>query len=173
MVTTIPEVKTVNPLDAKMTPAQIARRKFKSGLPRKIPNRVLSPMEALGETFTLLDRFRGLVVYEKGDPAAATTVYAALAYSLPAPAAKFVYTMTVPEPPIGKFCDAVLALGHDNAQFLGVVFIHVDPDAENRAYKAVSFVAQFVGGSEAEGRLLAAQKDELARVQKTLEKLTR
>jgi hypothetical protein len=47
------EAKAVNRLDSMMTPGQVARRKFKSALPRKAQNRLLSPMQALGETFTL------------------------------------------------------------------------------------------------------------------------
>jgi hypothetical protein len=154
--------------DSMMTPAQIARRKFKSGLARKIENRRLSAMEAIGATFTLLDQFRGLVTEEKQDP---ETVYAAIAYSLPeSDPATLVHTITVPGPSkIGKFCEKVIAL--DRPLFLGVVFVQVDPDTDNRAYKAVSFVAQFMGGPEAEGRLLVAQKRELLKIQKTLEGL--
>ena len=78
---TSPETTSTNPLDARMTPAQIARRKFKATLPRKIHNRRLSAMEALGETFTLLDRFRGMVTEQKQDPD--VTLHAALAYCQP------------------------------------------------------------------------------------------
>jgi hypothetical protein len=155
--------------DSMMTPAQIARRKFKSALPRKPQNRTMTPLQAIGETFTLLDQFRGMVMTEKQSKAAAKTVYAALAYSLP-DAAKLAYTLTVPEPgKIGAFCDAVMGLERKAPMFLGVVFIQVDPDAENTAYKAVSFVAPFMSGPDAEARLLYAQKEELTKIQKVAE----
>jgi hypothetical protein len=163
--------KAVNRLDSTMTPAQVARRKFKSALPRKPQNRILTPMQALGETFTLLDNFRGVVMAEKQSKAAALTVYGSLAYSLPK-STKLAHTIPVPEPgEIGAFCEAVLALEQKDALFLGVVFVQTDPDAENTAYKAVSFVAQFMSGPDAEARLLYAQKLELSRVQSILEVL--
>lgn len=156
--------------DSMMTPAQIARRKFKSMLPRKPQNRSLSPMQALGETFTLLDQFRGMVMAEKESKAAAKTVYAALAYSLP-DAAKLAFTLTVPEPGkmIGPFCEMVMGLEKKAPVFLGVVFVQVDPDAENTAYKAVSFVVPFMSGPDAEARLVYAQKEELTKIQKVAE----
>lgn len=156
--------------DSMMTPAQIARRKFKSMLPRKPQNRTLAPMQALGETFTLLDQFRGMVMAERQSKAAAKTVYAALAYSLP-DAAKLAYTLPVPEPgKIGGFCDTVMALERKEPLFLGVVFVQVDPDAENTAYKAVSFVVPFVSGPDATARARYAQETELLKIQKDLEK---
>src|SRR5690348_8862709 len=117
--------------DTMMTPAQIARRKFKSMLPRKIENRVLSPMQALGETFTLLDKFRGMVRAEKRQMDAAKTVYAALAYTLPS-ANKLALTLTVPEPgkKVGPFCETVIGLERKNPTFLGVVFVQVDMDTD-------------------------------------------
>jgi hypothetical protein len=157
--------------DSMMTPAQIARRKFKSSLPRKAQNRTVSPMQALGETFTLLDQFRDMVHAEKQKMDAAKTVYAALAYTLP-DAAKLAFTLTVPEPgKIGPFCETVLELERKSAAFLGVVFVQVDPDAEKAAYKAVSFVVPFVSGPDAEARLLFAQKEELTKIQKKAEGL--
>jgi hypothetical protein len=156
--------------DSMMTPAQIARRKFKSMLPRKPQNRSLSPMQALGETFTLLDGFRGMVRTEKQSMDAAKTVYAAIAYALPN-AAKLALTLTVPEPGkmIGPFCEAVMGLEKKTPVFLGVVFVQVDPDSENATYKAVSFVVPFMSGPDAEARLLYAQKEELTKIQKVAE----
>jgi hypothetical protein len=52
-----------------------------------------------------------------------------------------------------------------------VVFVQVDPDSENAAYKAVSFVVPFMSGPDAEARLLYAQKEELTKIQKTAEGL--
>lgn len=126
-------------------------------------------MQALGETFTLLDQFRGMVRAEKQKMDAAKTVYAALAYTLPN-AAKLALTITVPEPDkIGPFCETVMGLERKNPTFLGVVFVQVDPDAENTAYKAVSFVMPFMSGLDAEARLVFARKEELTRIQKVAE----
>jgi hypothetical protein len=165
--------RTVNPLDSMMTPAQVARRKFKSTLPRKIENRRLSAEAALGELFMLLDRFRGFVTDELHHPEAVKTVCAALAYCLPeSKPAMLADTLPVPEPgskrAFGVFCEKVLSL--DRPLFLGAVFVQVDPHAESRAYKAVSFVTQFMGGPEAEARLHYAQEKELLKIQKGLEK---
>jgi hypothetical protein len=149
--------KAVNRLDSMMTPAQVARRKFKSSLPRKIENRRLSAMEALGETFRLFDRLRSMVAEEGVDP---STTQAGLVYCLPeSNPGVFAATVPLPEPSaseIAKFCKRIMAL--DRPLFLGVIFMQDDPDADNIKYKRVVFVAQFMGGPEAEGRLLAARK---------------
>ena len=164
--------KTVNPLDSTMTPAQVARRKFKSSLPRKVENRRLSAEAALGELFTLLDRFRGFVTDEMRIPEAVNTVSACLVYCLPeSEPAMLANTLTVPEPGVtrafGDFCEEVLSL--DKPLFLGVVFVQVDPYAENTAYKAVCFVTPFMAGPEAAARLHYAQEKELLKIQKVLE----
>jgi hypothetical protein len=157
--------------DSMMTPAQIARRKFKSMLPRKIENRTLSPMQALGETFTLLDKFRDMVQAEKPRMDPAKTVYAALAYTLPN-AVKLALTLPVPDPgKIGPFCESVFGLARKNPTFLGLVFIQVDLDTKHPEYKAVSFVVPFKTGANAEARLHFAQKEELTRGQKIAEGL--
>ena len=149
--------KAVNRLDSMMTPAQVARRKFKSSLPRKIENRRLTAVEALGETFGLFERFRGMVAEEGVDP---STTQAGLVYCLPeSNPAVFVATVPLPEPSaseIAKFCELILAL--DRPLFLGTIFVQEDPDAESAKYKRVAFCGQFMGGPEAEGRLLAARK---------------
>jgi hypothetical protein len=147
----------VNRLDSMMTPAQVARRKFKSSLPRKIENRRLSPMEALGETFRLFDRFRGMVEEEGVDP---NTTQAALVYCLPESKPE-VLAMTVPLPKPGptemvNFCKRVMSV--DRPLFLGVIFLQEDPDADNAKYQRVAFVVQFMSGPDAEGRLLAARE---------------
>lgn len=163
--------RAVNKLDDMMTPGQVARRKFKSGLPRKPQNRILAPMHALGECFTLLDQFRDAVVAEKQSKAAAKTIHAALAYSLP-DASKLAYTLPVPEPgKIGGFCETVLSLERKSPRFLGVVFVQVDPDAKKTPYKAVSFAVPFMSGPDAEARLQFAQREELTKIQRVLEGL--
>lgn len=166
--------KTANPLDSMMTPAQVARRKFKSSLPRKVENRRLSAEAALGETFTLLDRFRGIVTAEMRNPEAVKTVYAAIAYCLPeSKPTMLADTLPVPEPgtkkAFGTFCEKVLSL--DKPLFLGVVFVQVDPDRrDDRVYGATCFVTQFMGGPEAIARLRYAQEKELLKIQKDMEK---
>jgi hypothetical protein len=165
--------KSENPLDKMMTPAQIARRKFKSSLPRKIENRRLSAQAALGELFTLLDRFRSMIETEMHSAEAGETLMAALVYCLPeSKPAMLADTLTVPDADnaklFGDFCRSVLAL--DRPLFLGVVFLQVDPDAQRSTYRAVSFVTQFMTGPEAEGRLRYAQEKELLKIQRDLEK---
>lgn len=163
------KAKPVNPLDGMMTSAQIARRKFKSSLPRKIENRRLSAMEALGETFTLFDRFRTMVAEEGQNPD--VTLHAALAYCQPeADPAMLATTLLLPGPAkVGKFSGEIVEL--DRPLFLGIVFIQLDPDTDNPNYKWVSFCAQFLAGPEADGRLMFAQKMCLAKIAKTAKEL--
>jgi hypothetical protein len=61
----------------------------------------------------------------------------------------------------------------DRPLFLGLVFIQVDLDTDNPAYKTACFCAQFMGGPEAEGRLLYAQKTYLLGIRRILDGLTR
>jgi hypothetical protein len=161
--------KAVNPLDSMMTPAQVARRKFKSSLPRKVENRRLSAMEALGETFKLLDRFSSMVVAETQHKEAARTVSASLAYCLPeSDPATLAHTLTVPLPSkIGKFCEKIMSL--DWPLFLGIVFIQTDPYTDQRQHKTTCFVTQFMGGPAAIARLRYAQEIELLKVEKQIE----
>lgn len=166
---TSPEAKAVNKMDERMTRAQVARRKFKSSLPRKIENRRLSAMGALGEAFKLFDRFRGMVVEEGQDPD--TTLHAALAYCLPesepATLGKVIHLRKLPW--VGDFCNEVMAL--DRPLFLGVVFTQFDPDTENPNYKFASFCALFMGGPEAEGRLLYARQTYLDEIKELTQNL--
>jgi hypothetical protein len=158
--------------DSMMTPAQIARRKFKSALPRKAQNRTLVPLQAIGEAFTLLAQFCEMVSAEGQRTDPLKTVYAALAYTLPG-ASKLALTLTVPEPgKIGPFCDTVMGLERKTPDFLGVVFVQVDPDPKvSAAYRTVSFVVPFKSGSDVEARLLYAQREVLNKIQKTAEGL--
>jgi len=173
MGTTTPKQKdvTVKHPGFDLTPAQIARRKFKSALPRpRMPQtRILTPLQAIGETFTLLDNFRDMVEAEGVD--AAKTVYAALAYTLPG-TAKLAHTLAVPQPgKIGVFCDAVVGLQRNSPVFLGVVLVQVDPDTKNMDYHTVSFVVPFVSGPDAEARLRFAQSEELSKIQRVAERM--
>jgi len=156
-----------NPVDDLMTPAQIARRKFKAGLPRKPQDRQVSPMEALAQLFTYVDQFRTEVIKQGGDPD--TAVHAALAYYQPQSDPATLAAVTRPLPvaaKIGKFCDEVTGL--DRPTFLGVVFIHVDGDTKKAAYETVSFCVPFLVGAEATSRLLFAQKLLLSKIGKPL-----
>ena len=164
-------MKSINPLDARMTPAQIARRKFKATLPRKPQNRRPSAMEALGTLFTLLDQFAGFIGEQGQDPD--KTLHAALAYHLPEtdPGSVAEIVMLPNRSELGNFCDAITAL--PRPVFLGVVFVQVDPDADKQAYKAVSFCVPFAGAPEDAGRLLTAQKMYLYKIEQTATALRR
>lgn len=170
--------KRTNPTEARMTPAQQARAAFKRTLPRpaRKPEAVkdlkpLTAMEALGQTFILLDRFRGAAEKFGADP---EVILAELIYCLPVtqptlPEA----TLTVPAiEKIGDFANAVLGL--DQALFLGVLFLQYDPDTDNSEYKAVSFVAPFLSGPEAVSRMKMAQQRRLLEMeQHTLNSIQR
>ena len=126
-------------------------------------------MEALGETLTLFDRFRGVVSEHGQDPD--KTLHAALAFCLP-DADGQCWRPHLPGPSrIGDFCNEVMNL--DRPLFLGVVFIQLDPDTEDPSYKWASFCTQFVSGPEAEGRLLYARKMFLTGIEKMAKKLKR
>jgi hypothetical protein len=155
-------------MDARMTPAQVARRKFKSTLPRKFEGRTVFAMQALGEMFTLLDQFRSCAREAAQNMDAAKAIYAAVAYSLPNDA-KLAFTSTVPEPgeKIGPFCDAMIDL--ENPIFLGVVFVQVDPAAKKAEHRAVSFVVPFKTDLDSIARLRYAQSVELIRIKQMTE----
>jgi hypothetical protein len=148
--------KSANPLDATMTKTQVVRRKFMSALPRKIKNRVLSPMEAMARTMQLFDKLRNEMVEAGLDE---KNLRAGLVFCQPATKGMesvLAQTIVLPKPrEIGAFCDRVTAL-HEPL-FLGVIFSQHDPDAENAEYKDRVFVAPFMHGPEAEGRLIAAR----------------
>jgi hypothetical protein len=149
--------KSANPLDATMTKTQVVRRKFMSALPRRIENVILSPMEAMARTMTLFDKLRSEMVAAGLD---VKNVRAGLVYCQPETEdAKHILAQTIimPDDPgkIGDFCNRVMKL--DKPLFLGVIFSQHDPDAERREYRDRIFVAQFMAGPEAEGRLIAAR----------------
>lgn len=150
---------SVNPLDADMTKAQVVRRKFKSSLPRTIQNRELSKLEAMARTFELFDRFRGemdAAGLSKSD------VSAGLVYCQPeTPGMKDVLAQVakLPSPEKGNvalFCEVTMAL--DKPLFLGVMFAQRDRQTDKPDKETTVFVWPFMGGPEAEKRLLEARK---------------
>jgi hypothetical protein len=151
-------VKKVNPLDASMTKAQVVRRRFKSSLPRTILNKYLSKMEAMAKVMELLDHFRSEMATE-GLPK--SDVSAGLVYCQPATPGiedvTFVVALPAPEE-IGTFVDKVMAL--DNPLFLGVLFIQTDREDVKPEKLHTIFVWPFMGGPEAEKRLLAARRQQ-------------
>jgi hypothetical protein len=154
------KAKSANPLDDTMTPTQVVRRKFKSGLPRTIENRQLSPMEAIGKTFELFDRLlngmeeAGL----KESNASAGLVY----YN---DCGVFAETIALPEPKpeaIGEFVKKVMSL--KKPVFLGVIFLQHDPDTKKTEYRNVVFVWPFIGGPDAERRLIIARNSQASKM---------
>lgn len=154
--------KKVNPLDNTMTATQIVRRRFKSALPRTIQNRELPPMEAMARTMELFSHLRNEMHAAGLD---ADDAQAGLVFYQPDTPGKermLAETIRLPRPEdIGGFVEQVMAL--DKPRFLGVLFAQRDPDATKAEYKVVMFVWPFMGGADAEGRLLAARNGQLAR----------
>lgn len=152
----------VNPLDASMTRAQVVRRRFKSTLPRRIKNRVLSKMEAIARTMELLDRFRA-EMEAAGLPK--SDVSAGLVYCQPETPGRenvLAEVAKVPDPDRGNvamFVETTMAL--DKPLFLGVLFHQIDRQAaDNPAKHYTVFVWPFMLGPEAEKRLLAARRQQ-------------
>lgn len=152
---------SANPLDATMTRTQVVRRKFKSSLPRKIENRVLSQMEALGKTFELFERLRNEMAAAglDRDDAQAGLIYCQP--ETPGEERVLARTVALPKPggdEIQKFCDEVWKL--DKPLFLGILFYQSDPDAAKPDQRGVFFVCPLMAGPEAEGRLIAARNQQ-------------
>lgn len=164
----VQQVQSNNRLDKLMTPAQVARRKFKSGLPRKIESRELSSLEALARTMELLDRFRNEMEYLKAQGLKGVSkddVQAALVFFQPRSKGKehiLAQVEIVPEPAkLGSFCDKVIAL--DKPVFLGLLFHQHDREAEKAgdAKQAnVIFGCEFTKAHDATARLLAAREQQ-------------
>jgi len=142
-----------------MTRAQVARRRFKSGLPRKIESRDLSPMEALARTMGLFDSLRSEMQragLSKDD------VKAALVFYQPNTKGRehvIAETRLLPKPEdIPQFCEAVLSL--DSPVFLGVLFQQEDHEARKAGdtrQATVMFGCELTKAHNAEARLLAAR----------------
>jgi hypothetical protein len=151
--------KTKNPLDDTMTRAQVARRRFKSSLPRKIGYVELTPFEAVLRTGDMLVRFLREVESEGLD---GDTVQVGLVFCQPKTKGKehiLAETIVLPGPEkIGAFADRVLAL--DKPVFLGLLFLQRDPEAtkaRDEKQASVMFGCEFTKSHDAEARLLAAR----------------
>jgi hypothetical protein len=155
------ETKKVNPLDAAMTKAQVVRRKFKSGLPRSIKNRLLSKMEAMARTMELFARFRNEMEAAGLDK---SDVKAGLVYCQPqTPGLENVLAevAVLPNPDKGSvvmFAETTMAL--DKPLFLGVLFAQTDREVTKPEKRNTIFVWPFMLGPEAEKRLLAARQQQ-------------
>jgi hypothetical protein len=144
-----------------MTKTQVVRRRFMSGLPRRIENRQLSKLEAIARTMQLFDSLRSAMAEADLNE---KHVRAGLVYCQPETKGHehiLAQTIVLPAPDkIGSFCDRVMAL--DKPLFLGVIFNQHDPDTDKPDYRDRVFAAQFMTGAEAEGRLIAA-RDQIAK----------
>jgi len=152
--------KAANPLDEMMTPAQVARRRFKSTLPRKQEKRELAPMQAIGRMMELFVQFMeqmeavGLIPED---------VKAAIVYYQPKTKGKetvLAQTEVLPPKPadVGAFCEKILSL--DKPVFLGMLFEQHDRKAEKNGDTKQAWVAfgvPFTESHDAAARLLAAR----------------
>ena len=158
-------LETNNPLEERMTRAQVARRRFKSGLPRKPDSRELSSLEALARTASLFDRLRSEMqaVGVNPDNASAALVF----YQPHTKGMESVLAQTVhlPKPEgIAKFCERVMAL--DRPVFLGVLFIQHDAEAKRAGDERqtnVCFGVAFTTQHDAPARMLAARASQQAK----------
>src|SRR5579871_2503133 len=88
-------LETNNPLEERMTRAQVARRRFKSSLPRKIDNVELSWTKALTRTADLFDDFRNEMRAAGANP---EHVQAGLVFFQPHVKEILAQTVTLPTP---------------------------------------------------------------------------
>ena len=157
---TVAPLETNNPLEERMTRAQVARRRFKSGLPRKPGNVELSWMQALARTADLYDGLRNEMRAVGVNPEHAQ---AALVYFQPH-ARDGVLAQVVPLPKPDKmteFCERVMSL--DKPVFLGVLFLQHDAEAEKAGdikQTNVLFGTAFTTAHDAEARMLAARESQ-------------
>jgi len=149
--------KKPNPLDAVMTKAQVARRKFKSALPRKPENRELTALEAMGRTMLLIDRFRGEMASEELSP---DDVEAALIYSWRDGKNLETDVVKLPKPKdIAGFADRVMAVR--NPRFLGVLFLQRDHQAEKDEKKSTIFVFPFLTDPQSKKLMIEARNRQM------------
>lgn len=162
-------LETNNPLEERMTRAQVARRRFKSGLPRKPGNVELSWEKALVRTVDMFDDFRNQMRAVGLSPEDVST---ALVYFQPhTKGMEQVLAQTVPLPKpegIEKFAGGVRSL--DKPVFLGVLFLQHDKDAEKAGdtkQANVIFGTPFTTAYDAPARMLAARASQQAKGWKT------
>jgi hypothetical protein len=156
-------LETNNPLEERMTRAQVARRRFKSGLPRKPGNAELSWMQALARTAELFDGLRTEMSKVGVNPDHAQ---AALVYFQPhARDGVLAHVVPLPKPDkMAEFCERVMSL--DKPVFLGVLFLQHDEKAEkdgDTKQANVLFGIAFTTAHDAEARMLAARESQILR----------
>ena len=148
-------IERFNRLDDQMTPAQVARRRFKSTFPRKAPKSTPTAMQAMAKVMELLDQFRGEQSALGLDP---NDVSAGLVYL----EGEDQHTAELPAPEkVGSFVEEIMAL--DKPQFLGVLFIQTDREAKRPDQRYTLFCWPFMGGPDAEKRLLIARHRQQAK----------
>jgi hypothetical protein len=153
---TMAPLLTNNPLEERMTRAQVARRRFKSSLPRKPAHLMMSPMQALARTADLFDRLRNEMQAAGVNPEHAQ---AALVYFQPHVKEILAQTVVLPKPEkIPEFAASVMSL--DKPVFLGVLFLQHDAEAEKAGdmkQANVLFGVPFTTACDAPARMLAAR----------------
>lgn len=155
-------LETNNPLEREMTRAQVARRRFKSGLPRKPGNVELSWMQALARTADLFDGLRNEMrtVGLNPDHAQAGLVY----FQPHTKGLENILALTVPLPKpetIAEFAEHIMAL--DRPVFLGVLFLQHDAEADKAGdtkQANVLFGIPFTTAYDAPARMLAARESQ-------------
>lgn len=159
------QVHSKNPLDDMMTRAQVVRRRFKSGLPRKPENRELSAMEAMARTMELFDKFRNEM---EAAGLSKDHVECGLVFFQPRTKGQehvLARTIVLPKPEkIGDFANAVMAV--DRPVFLGLIFLQHDIDAGKAGdvkQENVLFGLAFTTHFDAAARVLAARTNQQAK----------
>ncbi len=147
-----PDKQHSNPLFDAMTPAQIARARFKSELPRKAQALNLTKLGAISRTLGLFDRFIQ-IAREAG--CKTPRINLALAYYVPGDSALARVILFSERRTPGFVADV---MGLSNPIFLGLSFLQHDPDTERRDLEDVSFGTLFVSDPDEQGRFVAAHK---------------
>jgi hypothetical protein len=147
-------------MEAVLTSAARARRRFKAGRPAKVTNEMLSPLDAMGRAVREFQKLQNLMQAEQGEAFEFADTKAALIYVVDeAPHAAW-----LPPTPdgIGEFVAYVNSLALQNPIFLGMLFRQIDREAKSPDKKDVFWVLQFWGGPLAEKHLRDAR--DLARI---------
>lgn len=122
-------------------------------------------MSAIAKAMELYERFRSEMAAVPG--LSSSDVSAGLVYVQPETPGLEQATgvALIPDPDkgnVGMFVETTLALDKP-VVFLGVIFIQTDHEATKPEQRHVIFVWPFMGGPEAEKRLLAARKQQAQR----------